>query len=275
MAALWAIFALFLGTSAALKENLYARLLDDLFEDTGYNKNAIPLEIPADKDSNKNALNVGVGMSIISMDYDQAGIMSASTWFKATWKDYRLQWDPKQYGGIENIKVPATMVWRPDLSVYNSADWAFGSFDDRYASGITNALIYSNGKVLWIPPLGVKVLCGEPISTESLDDPVDCNIKIGSWTYDGHHLNLTAYAGDEVLELSDMSKNTPYIVTSQKGDAIQNKYYECCAEPYMSFNFGFTMKRAFAVEDGKKVMKIDSKEFEELFEAYKVSFTGL
>merc|ERR1712112_673275 len=133
------------------------------------------------------------------MDYDQAGIMSASTWFKATWKDYRLQWDPKQYGGIENI-------------------------------------------------------------------------KIGSWTYDGHHLNLTAYAGDEVLELSDMSKNTPYIVTSQKGDAIQNKYYECCTEPYMSFNFGFTMKRAFAVVDGKKVMKIDSKEFEELFEAYKVSF---
>merc|ERR1711915_511360 len=119
MAALWAVFALILGTSAALQENIYARLLDDLFEDTGYNKNAIPLEIPADKDSNKNALNVGVGMSIISMDYHQAGIMSASTWFKATWKDYRLQWDPKQYGGIENIKVPATMVWRPDLSVYN------------------------------------------------------------------------------------------------------------------------------------------------------------
>merc|ERR1712228_1021202 len=104
MATFWAVFAVFLGTSAALKENLYARLLDDLFEDTGYNKNAIPLEIPADKDSNKNALNVGVGMSIISMDYHQAGIMSASTWFKATWKDYRLQWDQSNMEELRTSK---------------------------------------------------------------------------------------------------------------------------------------------------------------------------
>merc|ERR1712013_77526 len=79
-----------LGMALAKKENVFARLIDDLFTDAGYEKDAIPMEKPADKESNVNAIDVGVGMSIIDMDYEPSGVLTASTWFKAVWPDYRL-----------------------------------------------------------------------------------------------------------------------------------------------------------------------------------------
>ena len=106
------------------------------------------------------------------------------------------------------------------------------------------------------------------------NDPQECNIKIGSWTYDGFHLNLTAYDGEEVLELSDMTKNSPYVVTSQEGNAIKTTYHPCCPEPYMSMDYRFTVQRAFTIEDGQKSFNKSPEELEELFEKYKNTFTG-
>merc|ERR1712112_251570 len=216
------VLLLVLGAALAKNENAFSRLIDDLFADGGYEKDAIPMQKPADKESNINAINVGVGMSIIDLDYDPSDVLSASTWFKATWEDYRLKWDPDHYDGLSSIKVPASRIWTPDLS-------------DNYA--------------------------------------LECKITIGSWTYDGFHLNMTAYDGEEYMELSDMTRNSRYVVTSQKGDAIQTKYYDCCKEPYLSMNYVFTIQKAYDIVDGKKVLNKTPESLDELFEMYKVTFT--
>ena len=267
------IFMVF-GFTLAKNDNAFSRLIDDLFDDADYEKDAIPMLKPADKTSNVNAMNVGVGMSIITMDYDPAEVLSANTWMKFTWTDYRLKWDANQYEGISNIKIPASRLWRPDLSIYNAHDFGSGSFEDRYAVAPSNAVVYSSGKVLWIPALPMKVNCQHDKVAQITDqnDPQECNIKIGSWTYDGFHMNLTAYDGEEYMELSDMTKNSPYVVTSQEGDAIKNTYYPCCAEPYMSVDFRFTVQKAFAIEEGEKVFNKSPEELEKLFELYKNTF---
>jgi len=270
------VLVLFFGFSTAFRDNAYSRLLDDLFEDNGYQKDAIPLEKVADKNSNENSLDVGVGISLIDLNYGQE-ILSASVWLRTTWSDYRLMWDPDQYEGITNIKVPATMVWRPDLSVYNANGWGHDTFQERYESGVTNAIVYSNGKVLWIPPLPLETSCGQD-SFAVENDPEDdrkCNIKIGSWTYDGFHLNMTYFdASSEYLELGDFSRTSPYVVTSQEGNSIETKYYPCCAEPYMSINYKFTIRRAFSYDDnGVKTYSMEPEELEELFGKYKETFT--
>jgi len=271
-------FVLFLalGITCATNENVFSRLVDDLFDDAGYDKDVIPMKKPADKTSNVNAINIALGVSVISMDLDPAGVLSASTWLRTTWSDFRLQWDPKEYQGLENIKIPASKVWRPDLSVYNAADFGSGSFTDLYSSGPANAIVYSSGKVLWIPPLPMKVYCNSEQVASGTDknDPQECNIKMGSWTYDGFHLNLTAYDNEEYLELGDFSKNSPYVVTSQQGDALNAKYYDCCAEPYLSMNYKFTVQRAFTVQDGEKVFNKSPEDLEQLFEQYQTTFTG-
>merc|ERR1712142_752428 len=218
------VLLLVLGAALAKNENAFSRLIDDLFADGGYEKDAIPMKKPADKESNINAINVGVGMSIIDLDYDPSDVLSASTWFKATWEDYRLKWDPDHYDGLSSIKVPASRIWTPDLSVYNAADFGAGSFSHLYANN-------------------------------------------------PFHLNMTAYDGEEYMELSDMTRNSRYVVTSQKGDAIQTKYYDCCKEPYLSMNYVFTIQKAYDIVDGKKVLNKTPESLDELFEMYKVTFT--
>jgi len=266
------------GVALAKNENVFSRLIDDLFDDAGYDKAAIPMKKPASKTTAENAIDVAVGLSIISMDLDPAGVLSSSTWLRTSWSDYRLQWDPEQYEGLDRINIPPSMVWRPDLSVYNAADFGSGSFDDRYILSTSNVIVYSSGKVLWIPPLPLRVNCGDKekvISNTEANDPQECNIKIGSWTYDGFNLNLTTYDGEDVMELSDMTKNSPYVVTSQEGDPVKTMYYPCCAEPYISLNFEFTVKKAFHIKDGEKIFNVSPAELENLYEQYKTTFTKI
>ena len=106
------------------------------------------------------------------------------------------------------------------------------------------------------------------------NEPQGCNIMVGSWTYDGFHLNLTTYGGEEYLELGDFAKNSPFVIKSQHGDAMKTKYYACCEEPYMSMNFKFTVQKAFSIIGGEKVFNISPEELEELYRQYKTIFSG-
>lgn len=38
---------------------------------------------------------------------------------KQEWTDYRLSWTPKNYDGIEVLRVPSAKVWLPDIVLIN------------------------------------------------------------------------------------------------------------------------------------------------------------
>lgn len=54
-----------------------------------------------------NKLNVGMYLNIL--------------WFFSVWfyKDYKLRWDPNEYGGVEELHVPSEHIWLPDIVLYN------------------------------------------------------------------------------------------------------------------------------------------------------------
>lgn len=35
------------------------------------------------------------------------------------WYDYKLQWEPSEYGEVSMLHVPSDHIWRPDISLYN------------------------------------------------------------------------------------------------------------------------------------------------------------
>ncbi len=35
------------------------------------------------------------------------------------WYDYKLVWDPEEYGGVKQLHVPSDHIWRPDIVLYN------------------------------------------------------------------------------------------------------------------------------------------------------------
>merc|ERR1711934_593343 len=111
------------------------------------------------------------------------------------------------------IRVPASFLWRPDLQT-SKAD-------------IYNVVIYSNGQVLWIPTVNLEVDCaGEEkiLTIEDPSEPQECHIKMGSWTYDANHINITTIQYEtEKMGLNEFSINSRYVVTSQKEESIQTK----------------------------------------------------
>ena len=36
------------------------------------------------------------------------------------WRDYRCQWDPEEYGGVQSIRLPSKLIWVPDITLYNA-----------------------------------------------------------------------------------------------------------------------------------------------------------
>ena len=35
------------------------------------------------------------------------------------WNDYKLKWNPNDYGGVKTLYVPSERIWLPDIVLYN------------------------------------------------------------------------------------------------------------------------------------------------------------
>ena len=79
----------------------------------------------------------------------------------------------------------------------------------------SNALIYSDGKILLVPDTHITAKC-EGIN---LDDPWaehTCELKYGSWTFDGHHIDLQLYNDKEFMDLDSFKSDSQIQVCSKQ-----------------------------------------------------------
>ncbi|KAK7913461.1 hypothetical protein WMY93_013672 [Mugilogobius chulae] len=110
-------------------------------------------------------------------------IMETNLWLRHIWNDYKLRWNPKEFGGVEFIRVPSNRIWKPDIVLYNNAVGDF-QVDDK-----TKALLRYNGDVTWIPPAIFKSSCKIDVTYFPFDYQ-NCTMKFGSWTYDKAKIDL-------------------------------------------------------------------------------------
>ncbi|GIY60081.1 acetylcholine receptor subunit alpha-like [Caerostris darwini] len=47
--------------------------------------------------------------------------MTTNLWVEQYWNDYKLTWDPREYGGVDMLHVPSDHIWRPDIVLYNKS----------------------------------------------------------------------------------------------------------------------------------------------------------
>lgn len=50
---------------------------------------------------------------------DNTRLLNPCRFFFQIWNDYKLRWDPREYDGIEFVRVPADKIWKPDIVLYN------------------------------------------------------------------------------------------------------------------------------------------------------------
>ncbi|KYN03838.1 Acetylcholine receptor subunit alpha-like protein [Cyphomyrmex costatus] len=159
-----------------------------------------------------------------------------------SWYDYKLKWDPKEYGGVEMLHVPSDHIWRPDIVLYNNAD---GNFEVTLA---TKATLNYTGRVEWKPPAIYKSSCEIDVEYFPFDEQT-CVMKFGSWTYDGFQVDLRHIDEVRGSNVVDIGVDLSEFYTSVEWDilevpAVRNeKFYTCCDEPYLDITFNITMRR--------------------------------
>ncbi|KAM9722619.1 neuronal acetylcholine receptor subunit alpha-7-like isoform 2-T2 [Menidia menidia] len=199
-------------------------LLRELMRD--YN----PMERPVANDTQ--TLTVQFSFTLMQvMDVDEKNqILTTNAWLQM-WYDHYLQWNQSEYPGVKNLRFSPDQVWTPDILLYNSAH---DKFDATFK---TNVLVNSSGFCEYLPP-------GIFISTCNVDvrwfpfDIQRCELKFGSWTFDGWLLDIQMKEAD----VSGYMPNGEWDLLEVPGDRHE-VFYDCCAEPYPDVTFVVTLRR--------------------------------
>ncbi|XP_037532853.1 neuronal acetylcholine receptor subunit alpha-7-like [Nematolebias whitei] len=200
-------------------------LLKELLRD--YN----PMERPVANDSH--ALTVQFSFILIQvMDVDEKNqILTTNAWLQMQWHDHYLQWNQSEYPGVKNLRFSPDQVWTPDILLYNSAH---DKFDATFK---TNVLVNSSGFCEFLPP-------GIFVSTCNVDvrwfpfDIQRCELKFGSWTFDGWLMDIQMKEAD----VSGYMSNGEWDLMEVPGGRHE-VFYDCCAEPYPDVTFVVTLRR--------------------------------
>ena len=85
-----------------------------------------------------------------------------------------------------------------------------------------------------IPAYRLVTSCKVDSTWYPFDDQT-CDIKIGSWVYNGLKVNLKLMAPEEA-DTSSYITNTEWDLVGAPAERHE-VYYECCPEPYVGINF--------------------------------------
>ncbi|KAL5281540.1 CHRNA7.2 family protein [Megaselia abdita] len=192
------------------------------------------LERPVANESE--ALQVKFGLTLQQIiDVDEKNqILTTNAWLNLEWIDYNLRWNETEYGGVKDLRITPNKLWKPDVLMYNSAD---EGFDGTYH---TNIVVKHNGSCLYVPPGIFKSTCKIDITWFPFDDQ-HCDMKFGSWTYDGNQLDLVLNSEDGG-DLSDFITNGEWYLIGMPGKK-NTITYQCCPEPYVDVTFTIQIRR--------------------------------
>ena len=117
---------------------------------------------------------------------------------RLVWIDEFLQWDPRDYQGLEILRYYRNRIWTPDILPYNDV----GSFDlEKYDYSIP-IMVYYTGEVVWARPVDYESTCSLDVERFPFDTQ-ECEVVIGSWQYLKSEVNFSCEPVDLSLYMKD------------------------------------------------------------------------
>ncbi|XP_050668023.1 acetylcholine receptor subunit alpha-like 1 [Leptidea sinapis] len=212
------------------------RLYDDLL--SNYNR----LIRPVGNNSDRLTVKMGLRLSQLIDVNLKNQIMTTNVWVEQEWNDYKLKWNPDDYGGVDTLHVPSEHIWLPDIVLYNNAD---GNYE---VTIMTKAILHHDGKVVWKPPAIYKSFCEIDVEYFPFDEQT-CFMKFGSWSYDGYTVDLRHLKQTPDSDNIGMGIDLSEYYISVEWDIMRvpatrnEKFYSCCEEPYPDIIFNLTLRR--------------------------------
>uniref|UniRef100_A0A6G1SMP0 Acetylcholine receptor subunit beta-like 2 n=1 Tax=Aceria tosichella TaxID=561515 RepID=A0A6G1SMP0_9ACAR len=220
------------------------RLYEDLM--MPYNR----LLRPVQNDNDTLLVKLGLKLSQLIDVNLRYQMMTTIVWMEQEWIDYKLKWDPDDYGGITKLHVPSEDLWRPDLVLYNNAD------GDYVVTIMNKATLHNDGRIVWKPPAVYKSSCHIDVAYFPFDSQT-CIMKFGTWTWNGIHidlrhinqadvnstaLNSSSNQIDVGIDLSDFLLNVEWDVMAVPATR-RERSYECCIGAFQDITFNVTLRR--------------------------------
>ncbi|XP_063232582.1 acetylcholine receptor subunit beta-like 2 [Bacillus rossius redtenbacheri] len=212
------------------------RLYDDLL--SNYNR----LIRPVINNTETLIVRLGLRLSQLIEVNLKNQVMTTNVWVEQMWEDYKLKWNPDEYGGVEMLYVPSEHIWLPDIVLFNNAD---GNYE---VTLMTKATLKFTGEVFWKPPAIYKSSCEINVEYFPFDEQ-SCTMKFGSWTYNGFQVDLKHIEQTAGSNLVKTGIDLTEFYLSVEWDILEvpatrnEEYYPCCKEPYSDITFNMTMRR--------------------------------
>uniref|UniRef100_A0A0K0G044 Acetylcholine receptor subunit alpha-type unc-38 (inferred by orthology to a C. elegans protein) n=1 Tax=Strongyloides venezuelensis TaxID=75913 RepID=A0A0K0G044_STRVS len=221
------------------------RLFENLF--SSYSKLIRPV-----KNSN-NTIDILFKMKlnqIIDVN-EREQIIKVFGWLYHQWYDYRLEWDPKEYGGTEMLHIPGELIWLPDIILYNNAGGT------PWVRTITKIDLYYNGTIIWEPPFIYDSVC--PINTKWFPyDEQRCGFKFGSWSYSSLEVDIfhpekqkmvhgyedykTVWYIENAIDIDEFQESIEWDVVEITGLKHKVKY-PCCEKYWIDITYYINIRR--------------------------------
>jgi len=174
------------------------RLVNDLFND--YDRNVRPAKekhLPVE-------VKFGIAYTQVVDLIEKDQVLVSNIWVRMKWHNHLLRWNESDYGRIKTINVNPGKIWLPDIVLHNNAEETLPSgtlyvFKNR-------VILTSDGECTWYAPTILRSGCNIDITYFPFDDQL-CELKFGSWTYNGLEVN--------VVQMSDRADLKQYMTSSE------------------------------------------------------------
>uniref|UniRef100_UPI00398F5A2A neuronal acetylcholine receptor subunit beta-2-like n=1 Tax=Pristiophorus japonicus TaxID=55135 RepID=UPI00398F5A2A len=218
----WILAGLTGGLSISTEERLVIHLLNPAH----YNK----LIRPATNGSQLVSVQLMVSLAQLISVHEREQIMTTNVWLTQEWNDYRLRWNPAEHEGIEQVRLPSTHIWLPDVVLYNNAD---GTYEVSFYS---NAVVSYDGSIFWLPPAIYKSACKIEVKHFPFDQQ-NCTLKFRSWTYDRTEIDLVLRS--DVASLDDFTPSGEWDIVALPGRRNENP----ADHTYVDITYDFIIRR--------------------------------
>ncbi|KAH9514783.1 hypothetical protein Btru_023632 [Bulinus truncatus] len=181
--------------------------------------------------SNNTPLNVSLNfklMNIVEADTEKDQV-EVVLWTQASWK-------PPYYSSLlsssslDQVSLPASRVWTPDLSFYNAIAAPELLSPDRL-------VVSKDWSVVYVPSQRVRFTCD--LKNVDAEPGATCRIKVGSWTHDNKQLALITGEGVDITEYFDSPKYDLLSATQ----TLNHRGYSCCEKIYDDIEITFTFRK--------------------------------
>ncbi|XP_068698594.1 acetylcholine receptor subunit alpha-1-B-like [Montipora foliosa] len=179
----------------------------------------------------------GITLNQIVDVVERNQILKLSLFIRQKWVNPLLRWNVSENGGIQEINVDPSRLWKPDIYLYNNADEDHDGAQDKMQTKIK---VDYNGTNRWLAPSILKSSCKINVRYFPFDEQ-HCELKFGSWTYDANRVDIVTEGPSADTKTTQVNGEWDLVDFPCQRNEL---YYECCPnQPYSDVTCTLSLRR--------------------------------